>query len=235
MARLFHLVAHFSYPYLTLFSYPCFFFMLFLIVFYFCLLVWIQLDMTAAIMSHNHWAYSWVTLACFSCIASQQTILDKTIRSSVQLYSWTLAPGMHLTLGYYLKTIYIYIYIYFFFFWWYWGLNLGLCALPLEPCLQSLYIILDKPGTSQLLMAHACNPSYSGGWDQVDYGLRASPDKWFARSHLQNKQSKMNCRCGSRGRVSALQAWSSEPSPTKTNKNQVHSGQDEVIFVLPHK
>jgi hypothetical protein len=56
-------------------------------------------------------------------------------------------------------------------------------------------------------VAHTCNPSYLGGWDQEDCGSRPV----WAKPHLQNNQSKMNWRYG--GRIPALQARSPEFKP----------------------
>jgi hypothetical protein len=76
-------------------------------------------------------------------------------------------------------------------------------------------IALLRPGT----VALTYNPSYLGGWDWKEQGSRPA---WANCSqepapHLQNNQSKMNCRCDSSGRASALQVCSPEfnPSPTK--------------------
>jgi hypothetical protein len=52
-------------------------------------------------------------------------------------------------------------------------------------------------------VAHTCNPSYLGGWDQEDQDLRPARAE-FTRPHLQNNQSKMDWRCDSSGSVPAL-------------------------------
>jgi hypothetical protein len=36
-------------------------------------------------------------------------------------------------------------------------------------------------------VAHTCNPSYSGGRDQKDHGLKPAPGKWFMRPYLEKK------------------------------------------------
>jgi hypothetical protein len=46
---------------------------------------------------------------------------------------------------------------------------------------------------SQVLMAHACNPSNVGGWDQEDSGSRPAQVKKFLRSHLDGKKLGMGC------------------------------------------
>jgi hypothetical protein len=40
-----------------------------------------------------------------------------------------------------------------------------------------------------VLVAHACNPNYSGGRDQEDQ-FKASPGKWFARTYLKKNSSQ---------------------------------------------
>jgi hypothetical protein len=39
-------------------------------------------------------------------------------------------------------------------------------------------------------VAHACNPSYSGGRDQEDYGSKPGPGKQFARPYPEKNPSK---------------------------------------------
>jgi hypothetical protein len=41
-------------------------------------------------------------------------------------------------------------------------------------------------------VAHACNPSYSGGSDQEDHGLKTTPGKQFARPYLGKKKPSQN-------------------------------------------
>jgi hypothetical protein len=41
-----------------------------------------------------------------------------------------------------------------------------------------------------VLVAHACNPSYSGGKDQEDHSLRPAQANCSRDPHLQNKQRK---------------------------------------------
>jgi hypothetical protein len=40
------------------------------------------------------------------------------------------------------------------------------------------------------LLAHACNPSYSGGRDQEDHGSKPAPGKWFVRAYLEKTHHK---------------------------------------------
>jgi hypothetical protein len=84
-------------------------------------------------------------------------------------------------------------------------------------------------------LAHMCNPSYLGGWDQEDLGFKANQGKQFKRSpHLQNNQSKMDLRWDSSDRVPALQVWSPEfkPNPTKKKKKSGTSKEKSEIKIL---
>jgi hypothetical protein len=40
-----------------------------------------------------------------------------------------------------------------------------------------MYMIYKKETTSQVLVAHTCNPSYSGGRDQKDLGSKPAQGK----------------------------------------------------------
>jgi hypothetical protein len=83
------------------------------------------------------------------------------------------------------------------FFSWNWGLNSGLCtckagALLLEPHLQSfthhlpfIHPLFFLKVLSQVPVAPAYNPSYSGGRDQEDQGLKPALE-----SSLQDPISK---------------------------------------------
>jgi hypothetical protein len=51
-------------------------------------------------------------------------------------------------------------------------------------------ILTAKRYPSQAPVVHTYNPSYSGGRDQEDHGLKPAPDKQFSRSHLKNTQHK---------------------------------------------
>jgi hypothetical protein len=50
--------------------------------------------------------------------------------------------------------------------------------------------------------------------------------------HLPNNQSKMDWRCGSRGRVSALQALSSDFIPTPPKKKKVEAEPDTFLAAV---
>jgi phosphotransferase system glucose/maltose/N-acetylglucosamine-specific IIC component len=85
-----------------------------------------------------------------------------------------------------------FLFVCLFVFGWDWGLNSGLWTgkaggLPLEPCPQSLLLclfwrwglqdylpglVLEGHPLGWALVAHACNPSYSGGKDQGERGLK---------------------------------------------------------------
>jgi hypothetical protein len=47
-----------------------------------------------------------------------------------------------------------------------------------------------KESPSGAPVAHACNPSYSGGREVGGSRLDATPGKWFARSYLENPSEK---------------------------------------------
>jgi hypothetical protein len=51
-----------------------------------------------------------------------------------------------------------------------------------------------------MLVAHSYNPSYVGGWDQEDCGLRPAQATSFQDSISKNNQSKMGYRYDSSGR-----------------------------------
>jgi hypothetical protein len=54
------------------------------------------------------------------------------------------------------------------------------------------------------LVAIPVNPSYLGSSDQEDHGAKPAREKWLARTHHQNKQSKVDWRSGLSGTVPAL-------------------------------
>jgi hypothetical protein len=68
--------------------------------------------------------------------------------------------------------------------------------------------------TSQALVAHACNPSYSGGRDREDCGLKPAQANSSARPYLEKPFTKI-------GLVEWLKvkALSSSPSTTKKKKS----------------
>jgi hypothetical protein len=45
---------------------------------------------------------------------------------------------------------------------------------------------------SQVLVAHACNPCYSGGRDQEDHSSKPALGKEFLRSNLEEKKKNQN-------------------------------------------
>jgi hypothetical protein len=49
-------------------------------------------------------------------------------------------------------------------------------------------------------VAHACNPSYSGGRDQEDHGLKPAPGKLYPRLYLEKPFTKKGWWSGSRCR-----------------------------------
>jgi hypothetical protein len=69
-----------------------------------------------------------------------------------------------------------------------------------------------------VLVDHACNPSYLGGWD---WEFEASLGKQLMRHppHLQNNQSKMDWKCGL-----SLQVWSPEFKPQSHQKKEKERG-----------
>jgi hypothetical protein len=53
----------------------------------------------------------------------------------------------------------------------------------------------------QVLVAHICNPSYSGGRDQVDHGLKPAQANSSKKSYLKNTITK-------KGLADWLKYWS---------------------------
>jgi hypothetical protein len=76
-------------------------------------------------------------------------------------------------------------------------------------------IIIIKRRQSQVLLAHACNPSCLGGWNQEDCGLRLA---WPNSS--QNPSPKIYWRCGTSSRGPDLQVWSPEFKPQSHQKKK---------------
>jgi hypothetical protein len=90
-------------------------------------------------------------------------------------------------------------------------------------------------------MAHACNPSYLGGWNLEDHGLRPAWANSTQDSISKNNQSKMDWMCGSSSRVPALQIWSPELNPSQNNqpppskkKSTLGCGTSERPWVQTH-
>jgi hypothetical protein len=65
-----------------------------------------------------------------------------------------------------------------------------------------------------VLMAHACNLSYSGGRDQEDCGLKPALGKYFARTYLEINITKKGWWSGSRCRL-----WVQTPVPPKKKES----------------
>jgi hypothetical protein len=55
----------------------------------------------------------------------------------------------------------------------------GVCSAKAQPPALTLRNVRRDPRAGA--MAHACNPSYSGGRDQEDHGSKPAPGKWFER------------------------------------------------------
>jgi hypothetical protein len=49
------------------------------------------------------------------------------------------------------------------------------------------YLIALADESTQALVAHACNPSYSGGSDQEDHGSNSSQDPILKKSQHKNR------------------------------------------------
>jgi hypothetical protein len=68
-----------------------------------------------------------------------------------------------------------------------------------------------------------------GGCDREDYGSRPAPANNLQDPYFQNNQSKMDWRCGSRGRAPALQTQSPD------FKTQTHQKKVSVRYKLDLK
>jgi hypothetical protein len=84
------------------------------------------------------------------------------------------------------------------------------------------YFFLSIRNLSQVLVAHTCNPSYSGGRDQEDCGSKPTLGKWFSRPHLKKSHHK-------KGLVEWLKvkALSSSPSTAERKKERKKEGRKE--------
>jgi hypothetical protein len=69
-------------------------------------------------------------------------------------------------------------------------------------------------------VAHTCNPSYLGGWDQEDHGLNPAEENSSLNPISKNHQSKIEWRCGSRNKAPALQEWGPEFKPVPPKKKE---------------
>jgi hypothetical protein len=84
-----------------------------------------------------------------------------------------------------------------------------------EQTLISMYkhcltLYTSKISWMWVLVSPICNSSFLGGWDQKDCGLRPASTNSLWEPHLQNKQSKMDWRCGSSGKSPTLQVQTPE-------------------------
>jgi hypothetical protein len=79
------------------------------------------------------------------------------------------------------------------------------------------HMSVSKPYQGQVPVAHTCNHSYLGDWDQEDHILNPAQTNSSQNPILQNNQNKMGWRCGSSSRVSAFkcEALNLNPSPIK--------------------
>jgi hypothetical protein len=85
-------------------------------------------------------------------------------------------------------------------------------------CLRIKIIIVNffpKPHSSAPV-AHTCNPSYLGGWDQEDWGLRQA---WINGFWDYLNQNRMDWRCGLLCRHEALMPWVQTLALLKTKLN----------------
>jgi hypothetical protein len=75
-------------------------------------------------------------------------------------------------------------------------------------------------------MAHSCNPSYLGGWDQEDWDLRPAQANSSQDPIATITRAKMNWRCGSSSNAPALQARSTGFKP-----QSYHQKKKKVLWV----
>jgi hypothetical protein len=68
---------------------------------------------------------------------------------------------------------------------------------------QDVWATTKKLNLSQALVAHACNPSYSGGKDQEDCGLKPAQANSSQDAVLKNTQPEKDWRSPSIGRAPA--------------------------------
>jgi hypothetical protein len=92
----------------------------------------------------------------------------------------------------------------------------------LSPYPHSLPLKVFNP---QALLAHACNPSYSGSWDQEDWGWKPAPGKQFMSPYLKKKKKKPITRrdrwSGSSSKIICLarmRPWVQTPVLNNNNK-----------------
>jgi hypothetical protein len=94
------------------------------------------------------------------------------------------------------------------------------------PFLINLTIVEKKKNEklSQALVAHTCNPSYLGGWDQEDHSSRPSPEN-SSQDSISRITRETDWRCGSKDRAPALQSCSPESNLQSYQKKRMRSGQ----------
>jgi hypothetical protein len=80
---------------------------------------------------------------------------------------------------------------------------------------QLLRTTLKNKCRSQMPVAHACNPSYSGGRDQEDRGSKPAQANSSSRPYLENPFTKMGLL-----QWLKVKALSSSPSPAKKEKKK---------------
>jgi hypothetical protein len=54
---------------------------------------------------------------------------------------------------------------------------------------DSIYVTINK-GRMSVMVAHTCNPSFSGDRDQEDCGLKPAPGKEFTRRYFKTNLHK---------------------------------------------
>jgi hypothetical protein len=81
-------------------------------------------------------------------------------------------------------------------------------------------MIVEHQGRAPV--AHACNPTYSGGKDQADYSSKPAPGKQSVRPYLKNTQHKTELEKWLKWWSAWLQARAQiqTPVPQKKEKNQ---------------
>jgi hypothetical protein len=85
-----------------------------------------------------------------------------------------------------------------------------------HPCLHSLSFMNVSClliSLSWVVVAHACNTGYLGGWDQEDRGWRPAWVNSLRDSMSKNNQRKMDWKCGLSGKP-----WVQSPVPAKKKK-----------------
>jgi hypothetical protein len=76
-------------------------------------------------------------------------------------------------------------------------------------------INLKRGKVARVLVAHVCNPSYSGGRDQEDRGSKPAQSKQFLRSYFKKPFTKKGWWNGSRGRP-----WVQTPALQKKKRKR---------------